>query len=160
AGGADGLIAAALRGWPSPQSSPVARSGHRGGATGWRPSPSSVVSRMLSFFPGRLYIDIQRHLDPDEERFNQVLIALAHPYRLPLVATNDVRHARRSGRRLLDVLACIRNQTTLDAAGRTLLKNAERHLKPPAEMAALFRDLPEAIANTERIAEQCEFTLD
>ena len=43
--------------------------------------------------------------------------------------------------------------------GGQLLKNAERHLKSPAEMAALFRDLPDAVANTQRIAEQCEFTL-
>src|SRR5439155_4803325 len=119
----------------------------------------AVVGRLQQLFPGRLYIDVQRHLDPEEERRNQALIAVARHFRIPLVATNDVRHATRSGRRLLDVLTCIRSTTTLDAAGRALLKNAERHLKSPAEMAALFRDLPEAITNTERIAEQCEFTL-
>jgi len=57
------------------------------------------------------------------------------------------------------VLTCLRQKTTLDAAGRRLLKNAERHLKAPVEMARLFRDLPAAVANTRRIAEQCEFTL-
>jgi len=146
AGGADGPIVAALREGPPPRS-------------GWRPRLSSVVSRLSSLFPNRLYLDIQRHLDADEERLNQTLIAAAQRYGIPLVATNDVRHATRAGRRLLDVLTCIRNTTTLDAAGRTLLRNAERHLKSPAEMAALFRDLPEALVNTERIAEQCEFTL-
>src|SRR5207245_9863655 len=74
-------------------------------------------------------------------------------------ATNDAQHATRRGRRLLDVLTCIRQKTTLDTAGRVLHKNAERHLKSPADMAVLFRDLPEAVANTRRIAEQCEFTL-
>jgi error-prone DNA polymerase len=117
------------------------------------------LSRLLRLFPGRLYIDLQRHLDADEERLNQALLAVARQYRIPIVATNDVRHAAPSGRRLLDVLTCIREKTTLDAAGRKLLKNAERHLKSPAQMAALFRDLPEAVANTQRIAEQCEFTL-
>ncbi|MBI3782917.1 MAG: error-prone DNA polymerase, partial [Deltaproteobacteria bacterium] len=77
---------------------------------------------------------------------------------IPIVASNDVRHAA-ADRRLLDVLTCIRHKTSLDAAGRLLLANAERHLKSPAAMAALFRDLPEAVANTQRIAEQCEFTL-
>jgi error-prone DNA polymerase len=117
------------------------------------------LSRLQRLFPNRLYIDIQRHLDPDEERLNWALLAIAREYRIPMVATNDVRHAAPCGRRLLDVLTCIHEKTTLDAAGRKLLKNAERHLKAPTEMAALFRDLPEAIANTQRIAEQCEFTL-
>jgi error-prone DNA polymerase len=118
-----------------------------------------VVERLRRLFPNRLYIDLQRHLDPQEERLNQVLLAVAGHFHLPVVATNDVRHATRAGRRLLDVLTCIRLKTTLDAAGRALLQNAERHLKSPAEMAALFRDVPEALANTQRIAEQCEFTL-
>ena len=122
-------------------------------------SQLSTVDFLQRLFPNRLYIDLQRHLDPAEERLNRTLIAAAEHFRIPLVATNDVRHATSAGRPLLDVLTCIHNKTTLDAAGRQLLKNAERHLKSPAEMAALFRDLPEAIANTQRIAEQCEFTL-
>jgi error-prone DNA polymerase len=119
----------------------------------------STVDFLQRLFPNRLYIDLQRHLDPDEEWRNRALIDIARHFRIPLVATNDVRHATPAGRPLLDVLTCIRNKTTLDAAGRLLLKNAERHLKSPVEMAALFRDLPEAITNTQRIAEQCEFTL-
>src|SRR5262249_40204660 len=133
AGGADGPMATALRKSPPPQSSP------------------SLLSRLSSLFPNRLYIDLQRHLDADEERLNRALIDIAKDLRIPLVATNDVRHATRRERRLLDVLTCIRNKTTLDVAGRTLLKNAERHLKSPADMAALFRDVPQAIANTRRI---------
>src|SRR5437870_4632818 len=64
-----------------------------------------------------------------------------------------------AGRPLLDVLTCIRLGTTLDQAGRRLLANAERHLKAPAEMAALFRDMPDAIRQSRRIAERCAFTL-
>ncbi|MBP1684443.1 MAG: dnaE2 [Deltaproteobacteria bacterium] len=119
----------------------------------------STIDSLHRLFPNRLYLGLQRHLDPAEERLNQALIAMAEHYRIPLVATNDVRAAAPSGKPLLDVLTCIRNGTTLDAAGRGLLRNAERHLKSPAEMGALFRDLPEAVANTRRIAEQCEFTL-
>jgi len=119
----------------------------------------STIDCLRRFFPNRLYLELHRHFDPDEERLNRLLIDIAHHSSLPLVATNDVRHATSAGRPLLDVLTCIQHTTTLDAAGRLLLRNAERHLKSPAEMAALFRDLPEAIANTRRIAEQCEFTL-
>ncbi len=118
-----------------------------------------ILDRLRSLFPNRLYIELQRHLDPEEERRNRFLIDVATHYGLPLVATNDVRHALPQGRRLLDILTCIRGKTTLDAAGRLLLNNAERHLKSPAEMVRLFRDRPDAITNTLRIAEQCEFTL-
>ncbi|TMA98702.1 MAG: error-prone DNA polymerase, partial [Deltaproteobacteria bacterium] len=87
------------------------------------------------------------------------LADLAGAHGVPVVATNDVRHARPAGRALLDVLTCIRLGTTLDAAGRRLLQNAERHLKSPAEMAALFHDSPDAIRQSRRIAERCAFTL-
>ncbi|HVM95829.1 MAG TPA: error-prone DNA polymerase [Candidatus Acidoferrales bacterium] len=121
-------------------------------------SRPSTLDCLRFLFPNRLYIDLQRHLDPEEERFNRMLFDVAQHFRLPIVATNDVRHAT-ADRRLLDVLTCIRHKTSLDVAGRRLLANAERHLKSPAQMSALFRDLPEAVTNTQRIAEQCEFTL-
>jgi error-prone DNA polymerase len=117
------------------------------------------LERLHRLFQRRLYVELQRHLDPDEERANRVLVAAAERHRLPLVATNDVRHATAAARPLLDVLMCLREKTTLDVAGRRLLANAERHLKPAREMAALFRDQPEALRNTRRIAEQCAFTL-
>ncbi|MGD9765369.1 MAG: DNA polymerase III subunit alpha [Candidatus Binatia bacterium] len=117
------------------------------------------LSRWQALFPNRLYIALQRHLDPAEERRNRALMAIAARYGLPLVATNDVRHALPDGRPLLDVLTCLREHCTLDTAGRRLLANAERYLKPAREIAALFRDCPEAIRNTRRIAEECEFTL-
>jgi error-prone DNA polymerase len=120
---------------------------------------NSLLERLQALFPHRLYIDLQRHLDPGEERLNRVLLDLARSRGVPIVATNDVRHATPAGRPLLDVLTCLHEKTTLDQAGRRLLKNAERHLKPARQMAELFRDLPEALANTRRIAEQCEFTL-
>src|SRR5213592_4269803 len=77
----------------------------------------------------------------------------------PRLAVDVHSHAAPEGRPLLDVLTCIRLGTTLDQAGRRLLANVERHLKPPAEMAALFRDMPEAIRQSRRIAERCAFTL-
>ncbi len=118
-----------------------------------------LIPRLQYLFPDRLYIDLQRHLDPDAERLNRVLAAVAERFRIPLAATNDVRHAAPAGRPLLDVLTCLREKTTLDGAGRRLLANAERHLKPARAMAALFRDCPQALATTRRIAEQCAFTL-
>ena len=89
-----------------------------------------------------------------------MLIAAAAQHRLPLVATNDVRHATADGRPLLDVLTCIRDKTTLDAAGRLLL----RQRRAPSQAAArdggaVPRSAGGASRNTRRIAEQCAFTL-
>ena len=118
------------------------------------------LSRRLSgiFGAGNFYIDLQRHLDAGEERLNRKLAALAGAARIPLVATNDVCHGG-SDRRLLDVLTCIRLKTTLEEAGRALWINSQRHLKSPAEMAALFRDIPGAVAASRAIAERCAFQL-
>jgi len=119
----------------------------------------SLLARLKRLFPGRLYLELQRHFDEEEERANRYLLALASSFGLPVVATNDVRYAKPAGRALYDVLTCIRHHTTLDSAGWLLSRNAERHLKSPEQMAALFSDLPAALHNTERIAEQCTFTL-
>ena len=66
----------------------------------------------------------------------------------------------REDRELLDVLTAIRHHTSLDKAGRLLTANAARFLRAPHEMEALFRDLPDAIANTRIVSERLEFTLD
>ena len=71
-----------------------------------------------------------------------------------LVATNDALYHTAQRRPLHDVVTCIRHGCTLDEAGFRLEPHAERHLKAPEEMARLFADYPEAVANTVRIAEQ------
>jgi error-prone DNA polymerase len=79
---------------------------------------------------------------------------------VPLLATNEVLYHHPSRRRLQDVLTCIREKTTIDAVGKRLEANAERFLKPAEEMARLFRDVPEAIAETMRFAGRITFSLD
>ncbi len=180
--------------------SPLARKLIRGN------DPRALCDRLGGIFGvDNLFIDVQRHLDPDEERLNRKLIALAAAGRVPIVATNDVCFTRgasgsarnvaapmelhrcvpadsigldgsrsaprmvrpgpawNSGdnleRALLDVMTCIRLGTTLEEAGRALWVNHERHLKPPATMAAMFADLPHAVAATRTIADRCEFAL-
>jgi error-prone DNA polymerase len=121
--------------------------------------PRALCDRLCRIFGrGNFHIDVQRHLDAGEERLNRKLAALADSAHLPIVASNDVHHSGNE-RALLDVLTCIRLKTTLDAAGRALWVNNERYLKPPAEMASLFRDLPGAVTATRAITERCDFTL-
>jgi error-prone DNA polymerase len=106
-----------------------------------------------------VYVELQRHFLREEESRNQVLIELARECKLPLLATNGIRHARREERRILDVLTCVREHKTLDTAGRLLARNSERYVKSPKEMEKLFADLPEAITNTGELSSRLEFTL-
>src|SRR5882672_8608173 len=121
--------------------------------------PRALSDRLRAIFgPANLYIDLQRHLDAGEERLNRKRGSLAAAMKIPVVATNDVCHAG-ADRRLLDVMSCIRLKTTLEEAGRALWVNNQRHLKSPAEVTALFRDLPGAVAATRALAERCAFQL-
>ena len=86
--------------------------------------------------------------------------ALARSLGAPLIATNDVMMHRPERRALADVLTCIREKTTLEAAGRLTQANAERHLKAPREMERLFAEAPDAVAETIRFLDGLEFSLD
>jgi error-prone DNA polymerase len=124
-------------------------------------APRSDLQRLAQIFsPGRLYLEMQRHLDDEEAQVNRAAVAQAETLGLPLVASNDVRYARPEESRVHDVLACVHEKTSVDTIGRRLLRNRERHLKSPAHMAQLFRDCPVALHATRTIAERCTFTLD
>jgi error-prone DNA polymerase len=126
-----------------------------------RDEANKTLGRLSQAFGhDHLYVELQRHRVPDEERITEGLIELAQTHDLPLVATNGVVYAEASSRQALDVFTCIRHHTHLDAAGLLLGINAQRHIKAPRQMAALFADLPEALLNTERIAERLEFSLN
>jgi error-prone DNA polymerase len=115
-----------------------------------------LVHPLHGIFGPDLYVELRRSGDPDGERLNRRLLATG----LPPLATGGVRHARADGKPLLDAMTCLRHGVTLDAAGRLLLPNAESHLSTPERMAGRFHDLPEAVTNTVRVAERCEFTLE
>jgi error-prone DNA polymerase len=86
--------------------------------------------------------------------------AIARQAGVPLIAVNDVFYHHPDRRELQDVLTCIREHLTIDTAGRRLAANAERYLKPPAEMARLFRDAREAIEETAALDAALTFSLD
>ena len=108
---------------------------------------------------GRVYLAATHRFHGEDAKRLSLLAALAKELRVPLVATNDVLYHHPSRRRLQDVLACIRDTCAIDEAGFRLARNAERHLKSPGEMARLFADYPEAIANTADLASRCNFSL-
>jgi error-prone DNA polymerase len=127
-------------------------------------APQTIANRARflidAFGPDNVFVELQRHFIRGEERINRELIDLARAHRLPLLATNGVQYAKPYGREVLDVFTCIREHTHLDAAGKLLTQNAERHLKSDPQIRAIFADLPEAIDNTSRLAERLTFSLE
>jgi error-prone DNA polymerase len=112
------------------------------------------------FGEGNVYAELQRHFNREEEARNHAVIEIARRLKLPLLATNGVSYANRGQRQVADVFTCIRNHVRLETAGRLLSSNSERFVKSPAEMAQLFADLPEAIANTIELSSRLEFSLE
>ncbi len=121
--------------------------------------PARLEWAVNTFGQGNVYAELQRHCHREEEALNQALLERARSFEIPLLATNGVCYASARERETLDVFTCIREKTHLESAGRLLESNSERYLKPAAEMARLFADLPEAIANTRELSARLHFTL-
>jgi error-prone DNA polymerase len=111
------------------------------------------------FGPGSFFLELQNNRVYGDALRNRALAELAEHLRVGTVATGNVHYHVRERHRLQDVLVAIKYRTTLDASHRLRRENSEYYLKPPAEMADLFRDYPQAVANTLRIAERCRFDL-
>jgi error-prone DNA polymerase len=120
---------------------------------------TSRLTALARAAPGRTFLAGVHYHRGDEPRRLALLAELGERAGAPLVAVNDVYYHAPERRPLADVLTCVREKCTLADAGFKLTVNAERHLKPPAEMARLFARFPEAIARTIEIAEACNFSL-
>lgn len=119
-----------------------------------------TLDRLTKACPGNVWLAASFMHHGDDKRRLARLERIAGTARVPLLATNEVLYHEYSQRPLQDVLTCIREKTTIDKVGRRLEANGERHLKSVAEMMRLFRDYPEAIAETIRFSECITFTLD
>ncbi len=121
---------------------------------------SAALAQLKQAFAERLSLAMTPSMRGEDRARFWHLAQIACAADVPLLATNDVLMHRRERRPLADVLICIREKCTIDEAGLRLTANAERHLKGPAEMAALFADYPQALARSVEIAEACRFSLD
>jgi error-prone DNA polymerase len=120
----------------------------------------SLLENLRSAAPGRVWLGVSMpHKGYDRRRLREWR-RVARASDVPLLATNDVLYHCPERRELQDVVTCIREHVTLNEAGRLLEANAERHLKSPDEMAKLFEETPEAIAETIRFANRITFSLD
>ena len=111
------------------------------------------------FEAGCFFLELQDHRLEAEHLVSAGLLEVARDTGLPLVATNNAHYHDRARARLQDVLVCIKHTVTLETAGRRLRPNHEFVLKSAEEMARLFAGVPEAISNTVRVAEMCDFDL-
>lgn len=113
-----------------------------------------------TFGPQNFYLELQRHVGmPEMEATNQALLALGHEFGANLVATNDVHYIRQDDAAAHEVLLCIQTSTTMDNPDRLRMGSDDFYLKSEQEMATLFADVPEALANTSHIVADCTFEL-
>jgi error-prone DNA polymerase len=122
-------------------------------------APSPALLSTLQGQTDLLWIAATMHRAGRDKRQLAGLMTLSQRSGIPLIATNDALYASPDARPLHDILTCIREKTNIQKAGRLLAANAERYLKPPAEMARLFASAPEAVAETQRLFDYVNFDL-
>jgi DNA polymerase-3 subunit alpha len=118
-----------------------------------------ALKAWCKIFPRRFYLELSRVGRPGEETYIEAAVRLAAVAKVPVVATNDVRFLDRDDFEAHEARVCIHQGHTLDDPGRPRLYTEEQYLKDPAEMSALFADLPEALENTVEIARRCTLRL-
>ncbi len=119
----------------------------------------AFLQELAARFPNRLYVELQRHGERIEAEAEAAMVDFAYKLGLPLVASNDIRFKARSDHGAHDALMCIATSSYLGEEDRPRV-TPEHYFKGADEMAALFSDLPEAIANTTEIARRCAFRVE
>ncbi|MES0279046.1 MAG: DNA polymerase III subunit alpha, partial [Dehalococcoidales bacterium] len=106
------------------------------------------------------YLEVQRQPIAELEQINKALIPLAEELDIPLVATSDIHYVTKEDAQSHDLLLCIGTNSTIHDEKRMKMAGDFFYLKSPQEMAELFSDIPQAIENTQRIADMCQLELE
>lgn len=112
------------------------------------------------FGEGNFYLEIQNHGLEEEKIFKEEMVQLSRETGLPLVATNDSHYSLKSDYRTHDIILCVGMGKTIDDKDRLSFENDEFYFKSEEEMVTLFSDFPEALENTQKIADSCNLELD
>ncbi len=113
---------------------------------------------LKEMFGDDFYLEIQDHGIPEQKKILPYLVRISRETGIPLVATNDVHYLHKEDWEMQDVLMCIQTKRTLDDPARMKMQTHEFYMKSGDEMAALFKDYPEAIKNTRVIADKISET--
>jgi len=119
-----------------------------------------ALSYQEIFGKGNFYLELQNNTMPEQLKVNQELIKLSRSLQIPLVATNDVHYLNKEDFEAHDILLCIQTATNLDDPDRMKFSTDEFYFNTPEEMKQHFADIPEALENTLRIAEDCNLEID
>ena len=106
------------------------------------------------------YLELQDHDIPVQKQVNAGIVRLHEETGIPLVCTNDAHYLRQEDAEMQDILMCIQMGKTLDDPGRMKFETDQFYLKSEAEMASLFPNYPEALENTEKIADLCNLEFE
>ncbi len=121
----------------------------------------ALLKQLKEFFPGRLYMEIQRHSEGEmgekEDRTEGAFLDLAYKYKIPLIATNDVLFADPEMHEAHDALICIAAKGRYVSETDRPRVTTQHRFKTEEEMRALFSDLPEAVDNTMVVAKRCHY---
>ncbi|MBO4335638.1 MAG: DNA polymerase III subunit alpha [Desulfovibrio sp.] len=123
-------------------------------------SARRLCEEYRAIYPERFYLELQSNALKEQEIVNTGLLELAESLALPIVATNDCHYLNKSDYNAHEVLLCIGTKKLMKDEDRLSFTTNEFYYKSPEEMEQAFADLPEAIANTLRIAESCNVELD
>ncbi len=120
----------------------------------------ALLERLSTRFPARVFLALVPRYDGLDRVTFAAFAMIAEKAKVPLIASNAPLYHEASRRPLADIVTAIRTRVTIADAGFRLAANAERHIKGPEEMARIFRDYPEAVANTGKFFRSLDFSLE
>jgi len=120
----------------------------------------AVLEEYSELFKDRFYLELQDNGMEEQKKINEGLLRFSRHYDLPLVATNDCHYLRKEEARAHELLLCIQTGKTIADKGRLRLSTDEFYFKSPEEMIRAFSHYPDAVANTVKIADMCDITID
>jgi len=118
-----------------------------------------ILTGYMELFPGRFYIELQRTGRPDEEAYIQAVLPLAAKKQCPVVATNDVRFIDKNDFEAHEIRVCIQQGYEVSNSRRPRDFSEQQYLRSEEEMQTLFKDIPQALANSVQIAIRCNLEI-
>ncbi len=111
------------------------------------------------FGEGDFYLELQDHGIPEQKEVNQALIKMSKETGMPLIATNDIHYIKREDANAQDILICIGTNKKKNQSDRLKFDSDQFYLKSEAQMRELFKQAPEALDNTVKLANKCDLEI-